>query len=185
MGGIIAFGLSPIFKSQISNLRFQIPDSNSAAAKTMKVAGVQLDVALGDRDENFRRITAWLKKAVDQGSSLTVFPECSLTGYCFDSLEEALPHAETVPGPSTLRLAGVCRELQTYLVVGLLERDGQRLFNACTLIGPEGVVGNYRKVHLPFLGIDRFTTPGDRPFQVWTAGEVRVGLNICYDASFS
>jgi len=150
----------------------------------MKVAGVQLDVALGDREENFRRIATWLQKAVDQGAELTVFPECSLTGYCFESVEEALPHAETVPGPSTQRLAGICRELRTYVVVGLLEQDGRRLFNACTLIGPEGVIGNYRKVHLPFLGIDRFTTPGDRPLQVWPAGEVRVGLNICYDASF-
>ena len=52
------------------------------------------------------------------------------------------------------------------------------------LIGPEGVVASYRKVHLPFLGIDMFVTPGDRPFAVHGAGEVRVGMHICYDGSF-
>jgi predicted amidohydrolase len=39
-------------------------------------------------------------------------------------------------------------------------------------------------VHLPFLGVDRFTTPGDRPFAVHDAGGIRVGMNICYDGSF-
>jgi len=48
----------------------------------------------------------------------------------------------------------------------------------------EGVVGSYRKTHLPFLGVDRFLTPGDRPFEVFELPFGRVGLNICYDISF-
>lgn len=52
------------------------------------------------------------------------------------------------------------------------------------LVGPEGLVASYRKIHLPFLGVDRFTTPGDRPFAVHQAGAVRLGLSICYDGSF-
>jgi predicted amidohydrolase len=46
------------------------------------------------------------------------------------------------------------------------------------------LVGSYRKVHLPQLGVDRFATPGDRPLAVHQAGEVKIGMNICYDASF-
>ena len=69
-------------------------------------------------------------------------------------------------------------------IFGLLERDGARLFNACVLAGPEGVVGSYRKVHLPFLGIDMFVDPGDRPFAVHDAGGLKVGMHICYDGSF-
>src|SRR3712207_2853981 len=52
------------------------------------------------------------------------------------------------------------------------------------LVGPGGVVGTYRKAHLPFLGVDRFLTPGDRPFDVLDTPAARVGLQICYDASF-
>ena len=47
-----------------------------------------------------------------------------------------------------------------------------------------GVVGSYRKVHLPFLGIDMFVDPGDRPFAVHDAGGLKVGMHICYDGGF-
>src|SRR6202030_44525 len=42
----------------------------------------------------------------------------------------------------------------------------------------------YRKAHRPFLGVDRFTAPGDRPFAVHDLGGLRVGIHICYDGSF-
>lgn len=149
-----------------------------------KIAGVQMDVVLGERDKNLARIEERLAETARQGARLTVFPECALPGYCFESLDEALPHAEPIPGPSTRHLTHVCQRLNVFAVVGLLEQDGERLFNAAALVGPDGVVAGYRKVHLPFLGIDRFTTPGDRPFAVWQAGELRLGMNICYDGAF-
>src|SRR4029079_15413553 len=63
-------------------------------------------------------------------------------------------------------------------------RDGRRLFNACVMIGPRGVIATYRKVHLPFLGIDMFVDPGDRPFAVHEVAGIKVGMHICYDGSF-
>ena len=66
----------------------------------------------------------------------------------------------------------------------LLDQEGDDLFNACVLVGPDGVLGSYRKIHLPYLGIDRFTTPGDRPFAVQAAGQLNIGMNICYDGAF-
>src|SRR5262249_24120512 len=77
-----------------------------------------------------------------------------------------------------------CRRLGVFAVFGLLERAGEDLFNACALIGPAGFVAGYRKLHLPYLGVDRFTTPGDRPFAVHDLGGLRIGMNICYDGSF-
>lgn len=150
----------------------------------MKIAGVQMDVIFGDREANVVRIAERLRETAHAGARLTVFPECAVPGYCFDSLDEGREHAEPIPGPSTLRLADTCRELSTYAVVGLLESDGERLFNAAALIGPSGIVAGYRKVHLPYLGVDRFTTPGDRQFAVHTAGDIRLGMSICYDAAF-
>jgi len=115
---------------------------------------------------------------------LTIFPECSLTGYCFESAAEAAPYAQTIPGPATDRLAAACARHGGYVVVGMLERDGDTLYNAAVMVGPEGVVGSYRKVHLPYLGIDRYNDYGNRPFAVHRAGPLQVGMNICYDASF-
>ena len=148
------------------------------------LAGVQMDPRLMDKEANLARMIDSVEQAVAKQSRLVVFPECALTGYCFESLQEALPYAETIPGPSTERLAGACRKAQVYLVLGMLEKDGDRCFNAAALIGPEGVVGKYRKVHLPFLGVDRFVDSGDLGFEVHQTHLGRIGLNICYDGSF-
>lgn len=150
----------------------------------MKIAGVQMDVALNDVSGNLAKMIDRLRETSAKGTRLTVFPECALCGYCFDSLEEARPYAQTIPGPATEKMREACAELGCYTIFGLLELDGSRLYNAAVLVGPTGVIGSYRKVHLPYLGIDMFTSHGDRPFAVHNAGELKVGMNICYDASF-
>jgi len=148
------------------------------------IALAQIDITLADRERNLSRIIQVLGETAAKGAKLTVFPEAALTGYCYDSLDEARPHAEPIPGPSTQRLTGICRELGCHVVYGLLEADGNRLFNACALVGPDGLVASYRKIHLPFLGVDRFTTPGDRAFAVHEAAGMKIGMHICYDGGF-
>jgi predicted amidohydrolase len=150
----------------------------------MKISCVQTDVIFKDIDANLSSLEATVRSEVAQGTQLTVFPECFSTGYCFDSLAEAMELGESVPGPSTDRVAKLCAELKTYVVFGMLEKSGDNLFNVAVLIGPEGLIGSYRKVHLPYLGVDRFTTPGDRPFEVFEAAGVRIGMLICYDGGF-
>ena len=51
-------------------------------------------------------------------------------------------------------------------------------------VGGDGVIGSYRKIHLPFLGIDMFTNYGDRPFAVQEYQGMNIGMNICYDGGF-
>ena len=148
------------------------------------VAGVQMDIQLGQVEANLDRDIQVLQTTVEQGASLTVFPECTLTGYCFGSLEEAWPYAEAADGASLARLAGACRQFDTLAIVGFLEREGDQLFNSLALVDGQGVLGTYRKVHLPKLGIDRFTTPGAGPFEVISTRLGRLGMNICYDSSF-
>ncbi|HEV7279580.1 MAG TPA: carbon-nitrogen hydrolase family protein [Pirellulaceae bacterium] len=149
-----------------------------------RLTAVQFDVAFMDVERNLQRMTDWTRKAAGEGADLVVFPECAATGYCFDSLEEALPYAQSIPGPATERMIEAARETGAAIVFGLLERDGDAIYNACVLVSPAGLLGTYRKIHLPYLGIDRFATPGDRPFAVHDWQGVRVGLNICYDAAF-
>jgi predicted amidohydrolase len=149
------------------------------------VAGVQMDCALGRVAQNREVILARLRRAADRGAKLAVFPECALTGYGFDSRQEALAAAEPLPGPSTAAVAKECAKLGVWAVFGLLESaPGGKLFNACALVGPDGLAASYRKLHLPCLGADRFTDPGDRPFAVHDIGGLKVGMNICFDGSF-
>jgi predicted amidohydrolase len=149
-----------------------------------KIAGVQMDCRLGDIGRNLDTVRDKLREAANNGARLIVFPECALSGYCYVSKEEAWPHSETLPGLSTEILAGDCRRQNVWAIVGMLERAGGNLYNACALVGPSGLAGTYRKLHLPFLGVDRFNTRGDRPFAVQDLGGLRVGVNICYDGSF-
>jgi predicted amidohydrolase len=148
------------------------------------IAVAQIDIAFADRARNLERMLDVLRETHARGAQLTMFPESALAGYCYNSLEEARAHAEPIPGPSTAHLAATCRKLGVRAIYGLIEADGERLFNACVLVGPEGVIGAYRKIHLPYLGVDRFTTPGDRPFAVHEAAGMRIGMHICYDGGF-
>src|SRR5262245_35966131 len=149
----------------------------------MRVAVAQLEPKLAEKERNLDACFARLEEAAAQGAQLTVVPECAIPGYMFDSAEEALPYAEEIPGPSTEAFERECRRLGVHAITGLLERDGDTLHNAAILVGPDGLIGSYRKTHLPFLGVDRFVTPGDE-FKVFDTARGRIGLIICYDLRF-
>lgn len=148
------------------------------------VAVVQTNPQLGQNTENLAEIVARLREAASNGAQLVVFPECVISGYGFPDLESARRAAERIPGPVTEQLAEVCAELGVYTVVGLLERDAEAVYNAAILVGPGELLGVYRKLHLPYLGVDRFATPGNRGFQVWHTPLGCIGIAICYDLRF-
>jgi len=149
----------------------------------MRVAVAQLEPQLGAKERNLEACLARLDEAATAGAELLVLPECAIPGYMFDSAEEAMPFAEEIPGPSTEAFADSCRRLEVHVVCGLLERDGDQLRNSAVLVGPDGLLGSYRKTHLPFLGVDRFTVPGDE-LPVYDTPLGRIGLEICYDLRF-
>jgi 5-aminopentanamidase len=149
----------------------------------MQVAVAQIDPQLGEKERNLATCFARMEEAAAAGAELLVLPECAIPGYMFDSGEEALPFAEEIPGPSTEALEGECARLGVYVVCGLLERDGDALRNAAAFVGPDGLIGAYRKTHLPFLGVDRFVVPGDT-LPVFETPLGRIGIEICYDLRF-
>lgn len=149
-----------------------------------RIACVQMDVAIGDVEANRRKIVERMRTAAESAAELVIFPECALTGYCFDSLEEAAPFAEPIDGRSSEAISESCSETGKHAVIGFIEKNGSDFYNAAMLVGPNGIIGAYRKVHLPFLGVDRFLTPGDKPFRVFDLPFGRIGINVCYDASF-
>jgi predicted amidohydrolase len=150
----------------------------------MNIACVQMDVEIGNVASNREKIIERFQSAVHGSAELVIFPECALTGYCFDSLEEAAQYGETIDGPTSKALTRVCREAGAYAILGFIEREGGSFYNSAMIVGPEGVAGSYRKAHLPFLGVDRFLTPGNRPFATIDMGGGKIGVLICYDSSF-
>ncbi len=152
--------------------------------ENVKIAGGQMEPKILEKETTPARCLELIKVTAGRGARLIVFPECALTGYIFASLDEAIPVAEPIPGPSTDKLLAACRELNVYVVIGLLEKDGNKCYNTAALLGPWGLVGKHRKVHLPCVGIDRFVNHGDMPFTVYDTEVGRIGIGICYDGVF-
>ena len=160
------------------------PSLSVGSPGLVRLASVQMDTRIGEIQINVARCRAAAQVAAREGSALAVFPECALTGYCFDSLEAAREAAIYRDSEALEALCRVVRETSVTLVVGYLERTPVGVANSVSILGPDGILAHYQKTHLPFLGADRFTEAGRQPFRVHEAAGLRVGLLICYDASF-
>lgn len=155
-------------------------------ASPVRAAAIQFDprVGLENRDANVRRTLELIGEAADQGAKLVVLPELANTGYAFDTREEAYAHAEPVPsGETTQAWITLARERGLYIVGGITERDGVRLYDTAVLIGPDGFVGKYRKTHL-WNREKLFFTPGDLGLPVFDTKIGRIGLLVCWDIWF-
>ncbi|MDR9754091.1 nitrilase family protein [Pseudomonas sp. SZMC_28357] len=152
----------------------------------VRVAVVQFDPQVGTDhcESNLRQSLELALEAAHGGANLIVLPELSNCGYFFKNRQDAFDHSESVPeGNSVQRWMAFAREHQVYLVAGLTERDGMRLFNTGVLVGPDGFIGKYRKAHLWNMEKLWFT-PGDAGLPVFETPIGRIGLLICWDIWF-
>lgn len=148
------------------------------------VACCQLALEVGDKIGNVERSCAAIGRAADVGARLVVLPELCSSGYVFKGRAEAYDLAEEVPGGGTTRAwESLARDRKIYVVGGIAEREGVRLFNSAVLIGPEGYIGKYRKMHL-WYEEKLFFEPGDLGFPVYLTALGRIGMAICYDLWF-
>lgn len=152
----------------------------------MKVAFLQYDPSYLQVEANLDRVEALLR---DADADLIVLPELFASGYFFTSQHDLAQVAEAVPdGPTTQRLVAWAKAGQTVFVAGLPERAGDQIFNSAVVVGPEGYLGVYRKVHL-FYQEKVYFTPGDLGFQVFDVRDrggatYRLGVMICFDWIF-
>ncbi len=149
----------------------------------LRIAAAQIYPAFAEKKSNLEKILDFIRRGAKERAELVVFPECALTGYCFATREPGFANSEPVPGPSVDRIAQLARKESLYVSVGLLERVGEKFFNSAALIGPEGVLGVHRKAHLPFLGVDRYVTPGDLPIRPINTKIGKIGTLICFEGS--
>lgn len=123
------------------------------APQPFTVAAIQFRPLPLRPDENRQIMASLLDRACEAAKErkrklhLAVFPELTTTG-ALSGETEALQGAEAIPGPTVELLARKAREKHLYVVWGMAERDGESLFNTAVLVGPAGLLGNYRKVHL-------------------------------------
>jgi len=147
------------------------------------VAAAQYEPRVGDPDHNLSEAVRWTDEAMTQGAQLVVLPELASSGYVFEGESEADVSAESpTTGPMVRGLRDVCARHDGYVVTGINERGGDCRYNSAVVIGPNGPLATYRKLHL-FYDEKSWFEPGaqltlvDLPFG-------RLGMIICFDLWF-
>jgi predicted amidohydrolase len=150
----------------------------------VKVAALQMEPHIGDKDHNIAETLRIIDQAGKMGAKLMVLPELCNTGYIFNSREEAFALAEEVPeGPSTEEWIKKAKEYDAYICAGIDEREGNHLYNSVVVVGPEGYIGTYRKMHL-WNEEKLWFEPGNLGFPVFSLPFGKIGCRICYDVWF-
>jgi predicted amidohydrolase len=148
----------------------------------VKIGFIQINPILGQTDQNLTRIEALVGQA--GGAELLVLPELCHCGYRFESRQQALDLSETIADSRLIRLLHtLCKQLNLHIVAGFNERNGDKLYNTAVIVGPGGLVGQYRKMHL-FLDEQDIFEPGNVGLPVFDIGSCKVGMLVCFDWMF-
>jgi predicted amidohydrolase len=160
-------------------------------SETLTVAMCSSIANLEDKSANLSKYIRWAKKAAAKGADLISFPELALTGYQLTEPGEPsvlYDVAETIPGPSVNRLISAAKENNIYIIMGMYEADTEylgMLYNTAVFVGPEGLVGKYRKLTIESWGpfeMNKNGVGGGYEIPVWEIRQGwRIGITICLD----
>ena len=148
-----------------------------------------------DSNNNLDKSIAGIRKAAAQGANLVLLQELHNSLYfCQTESPDNFRHAESIPGPSTETFATLSAELDIVIVASLFERRSAGLYHntAVILDGKRGIVGQYRKMHIPDdpgYYEKYYFTPGDaesaaEAFQPIDTSVGRLGVLVCWDQWF-
>lgn len=159
-------------------------NAKSRQESVVRVACLQMEPIVGEKDCNVKHSLKMISEAADKGAKLLVLPELCNSGYVFTSREEAFSLAEVIPdGPTTQAWMKIAKERELYIVAGISEREGDSLYNSAVVVGPNGYIGTFRKVHL-WNEENLYFEPGNLGFPVFSTPIGRIGTFICYDGWF-
>ena len=153
----------------------------------IKIALCQISSKREDKQANLKKIEALTIKAKDQGADLAIFPEMSLTGYVLH--DQTYELAEPIPGPTVEKVEELSKKTGMHVIFGmpeLSEKTQATVFNTAVFVGPQGLIGKYRKMYLPTHSVfeeKRYFRPGYQPAAFQT-DIGNIGLCICYDIFF-
>jgi predicted amidohydrolase len=143
----------------------------------MRIAVVQTNPRFGEVKANVQIAIRQMGGTV---AECYVLPELFNTGYNFVDRDEVESLAEPVDGPTGVALRQFAEQHTCHIVYGFAERADGQFYNSAALIGPNGLVGLYRKVHL-FFRETLFFAPGNLGFPVFECPFGKVGMMVCFD----
>jgi nitrilase len=133
--------------------------------RTVKVACVQVEPVIFDRDRTIEKMAAVCAEAAGEGASLVVFPETFLPVYpssrwarhfagCDSGQAKALfsrlaRESLELPSAASDRIAEIARDNQAWLAVGANELERGTIYNALLLYGPDGSLALHHRKLMP------------------------------------
>jgi predicted amidohydrolase len=151
------------------------------AIKTIRIAAAQTPEFREDMPGALAYLGDVTEAAMEAGARLVCWPEGFLQGYLTEG-EAARRNAFDLTSPHFSTLMRQLPEKAPMIVVGLIEAEGERLYNTAAVIHQRTLVGRYRKRHL--LGREQCYQPGN-DVQIFNIGGLRFGINICFDTNFA
>lgn len=155
--------------------------------KTVKVGIVQQAINNNDKLANWKSSEAQIAKLADEGCQLVMLQELHSTLYfCQQEDTNNFDLAEPIPGPATEYFADVAAKYNIVLITSLFEKRGSGLYHNTAVVFDcqQGMVGKYRKMHIPddpgFYEKFYFT-PGDLGFTPIQTSVGKLGVLVCWD----
>ncbi len=151
-----------------------------------KVGLVQMSTT-SDPDKNLQRAIDQVQQVAAQGAQIVCLPELFQTQYFCQREDSSLfDLAQPIPGPVTVRLATLVKQLHIVLIASLFEKRAPGVYHntAVTFDVDGSVLGLYRKMHIPDdpLYYEKYYfTPGDLGYRAVDTGVGRVGTLVCWD----
>ena len=158
----------------------------TASAEAFRVGLVQMSCSM-DPDENLAKAEDRIRDAASRGAQVVCLQELFRSQYfCREEDPGFFDLAETIPGPSTERLAKIARDKRVVVIASLFEKRATGVYhNTAAIIGDDGnLIGIYRKMHIPDdpLYFEKFYfTPGDLGFRTFDTAVGRIGTLVCWD----
>lgn len=144
---------------------------------TYKVGMGQILVEGGAVEANLNRAVAMIEQAAESGCRIIILPECLDCGWTYP---ESAILAQPVPGETSGVLAEAALKNKIYVVAGLTERAGKRIYNTAVLIGDKGeILLKHRKINVLTIAQDIYSI-GDRLGVAHTPLGT-IGIDICAD----
>lgn len=146
------------------------------------IAAAQIAVQPGATEDNLGRFALRVREHAE-GCRLIVGPEMLAAGYDLARIDQhGVELAEDLDGPTVSVATELAAEIGATIVVGVLERSGEALYDSVAVVSERGLVSTYRKTHLYPPERSHFA-PGDRLVTVPTPAG-RIGLMICFEHAF-
>jgi len=158
----------------------------ASSSGNKKVALIQMSCA-PDTAANLDKAADRVREAARAGANVVCLPELFRAQYFCQREEHAMfDLAESIPGPSTERLAAVAKEEKVVVIASLFERRAPGLYhNTAAILETDGsLAGIYRKMHIPDdpLYYEKFYfTPGDLGFKSFATSQGNLGTLVCWD----